>query len=78
MNFIKDHIKDNLVPSQTYFNTNGFVRWRTFVYSNLFHWPTGKYSGNGVCRYVPALISTVVNESLLNLGRDTKINIKGK
>ena len=41
-NPIKDPIKDTLVPLQTNFNANGFVRWRTSVYLNLFHWPMGK------------------------------------
>jgi hypothetical protein len=54
MNPIKDHIKDTLVPLQTNFDANGFVRWHTSVYLNLFHWPMGKNCGNrnGVCRYV--------------------------
>ena len=29
-------------PIKDTFNANGFVRWRTSVYSNLFHWPLGK------------------------------------
>ena len=35
---------------------NGSVRWHTFVYLNLFHWPMGRNSGNhnGVCRYIQA------------------------
>ena len=54
---IKDPIKDALVPLRTNFNANGSVRWHTFVYLNLFHWPIGKNYGNcnGVCRYVRAL-----------------------
>ena len=32
MNPIKDPIKNTLVPLQTNFNTNGSVRWRTFVF----------------------------------------------
>ncbi len=53
---ITNPIKDTLVPLRTNFNANGFVRWRTSVYLNLFHWPMGKNSGNrnGVCRYVRA------------------------
>ena len=51
-------MKDNSVPLQTNFNASGSVRWRTSVCLNLFHWPTGKDSGNGNgdCRYVPAVI----------------------
>ena len=58
-NPIKDLIKDTLVPLRTNFNANGFVRWRTSVYLNLFHWPMGKKSGDRtwVCRYVRALFS---------------------
>ena len=56
MNPIKDPIKDALVPLRTNFNANGYVRWRTSIYLNLFHWPKGKKYGNrnGVCRYVRA------------------------
>ena len=56
-NSIKDPIKDTLVPLRTNFNANGSVRWRTYVYLNLFRWPMGKNSGNGngVCRYVRAM-----------------------
>ena len=51
-------------PLRTNYNANGSVRWRTFAYLNLFHWPMGKNSGNGngVCRYVRA-------RSVRNLGR---------
>jgi hypothetical protein len=42
---IKDPIKDTLVPLWTTFNANGSVRWRTFVYLNLFYWQMGKNHG---------------------------------
>ena len=53
---ITNPFKDTLVPLRTNFNANGFVRWRTSVYLNLFRWPMGKNSGNriGLCRYVRA------------------------
>ena len=37
-NPIKDPVKDTLVPIPTNINANGYVRWRTSVYSNLFQW----------------------------------------
>ena len=63
MNPIKDPVKGTLVPSRTNFNVNGSVRWRTSLYLNLFHWPMGKNSGNGngVCRYVQARSSEVID-----------------
>ena len=53
---ITNPIKDTLVLLRTSFNANGFVRWCTSVYLNLFHWAMGKNFGNrnGVCRYVRA------------------------
>ena len=53
---ITNSIRDTLVPFWTNFNANGFVRWRTSVYLNLFNWPMMKIFGkrNGVCRYVRA------------------------
>ena len=66
MNPIKDTVKDTLVPLRTNFNANVSVRWRTSLYSNLFHWPMGKNSGNGngVCRYVRAKTVAMVGQKV--------------
>ena len=62
---ITNPIKDTLVPLRTNFNANRFVRWRTYVYSNLLHWPMRKTSGNcnGVCRYLLALTTMCIGMS---------------
>ena len=52
MNPITDPIKDTLVPLRTNFNANGSVRSCTSLNLNLFHWPMGKNSGNGIMGFV--------------------------
>ena len=55
---ITNPIEDTLVLLRTNSNANGSVKCRTSVYSNLFHWPMGKNSGNqnGACKYIPAVV----------------------
>ena len=77
---IANPIKDNLVPLWTNFNANGFVRWHTSVYLNLFHWPMRKDSGNpnGVCGYVRAMYFRVFANFEIIVAQKTSPTVDSK